>query len=104
MLNPICIYIYIQVLNINVFIVTLLHFIINSGAVRIEFVAHGEWDVGAYFNAKFEGQLKILFDNILNFGKTKTFFIGPLPVVIRPYIRIYAEFVTLPFQVYAGIR
>ena len=49
---------------------------IFKGNVHIEFRLKGGWDIGAYFNAKLKGQLTVNMKNILNYGKTFTFFIG----------------------------
>ena len=58
---------------------------IFKGNVHIEFRLKGGWDIGAYFNAKLKGQLTVNMKNILNYGKTFTFFIGML------YIYVYTK-------------
>ena len=65
---------------------------------------YGEVDVGAYFNLKFSGKFDIYFDNILNFKKRKVFFLGPVPVIIDPYFKLFAHIDILPISIEAGIR
>ena len=44
--------------------------------MHIEFRLHGGWEIGTYVVAVVSGRLQATFEDVLNYGKTFTFFIG----------------------------
>ena len=91
-------------LSIDVYLYFKFDWQILAGNIFIDFKIHGHWEIAAWFNAKLTGTVEAAIKSLLKWGQTFTFAIGPVPVIIKPYIQLNAKLKSVPISIEAGIR
>eukprot|EP01084_Bolivina_argentea_P020540 38191_1 len=76
---------------------------LKNGLIEIQIVIYGYFDIGAYFNAKLNGEFDIQINDLLKIAPKFTFFLGPIPITVQPYIHLKARFKALDLMINAGL-
>eukprot|EP01084_Bolivina_argentea_P301426 520030_1 len=77
--------------------------VVLTEEIKVFFQLNVDYGLTSWFGVELVGEVEARIENLLKFGKIFTFFIGPVPVVIKPFIAISARITTLPLRIYAGI-
>eukprot|EP01084_Bolivina_argentea_P318208 551807_1 len=74
-----------------------------TSAIRVEVKLQGYYKFYAYFTASMESDLTVKINDLLDWGKERFFWLGPCPVIMRPFINVGIVFDAKPFKITAGI-
>jgi len=72
--------------------------------IYIKFYLTIDWSVQVWFDAEFIGTIVVEIEKLLSFGQYFSFWIGPVPVIMKPFIQIDAKLETIPIRVYTGFE
>ena len=71
--------------------------------VYMYYTLNSDYNFFIDFNLEFEGIIQVLINDLIKFGRYYFFFLGPVPVVIKPFIDIDLKLTTLPIEVDAEL-
>merc|ERR1719464_1556743 len=77
---------------------------IFTGDIYVYFTLSVDYGLSLTLGAELLGQVMAEVNDIFNIGKTLTFAIGPVPVIIRPFVSLSASITSVPLGVEAGVE
>lgn len=75
-----------------------------SADIHLFFVFNIDYGISLNLGAELLGQVEAAINDLIDVGQVLTFAIGPVPVIIKPFVSLSAKITTVPLSVKAGVE